>query len=140
MPVFYPFGIPFTSSFAETASLALFTDLEIETASFANTARFGPSGSKGDPAVPGDCSSYGAEFRPFPPIEDGYSLPSEIVAARQTYILCVETTTLPTFIVPTLIDGGDFDTENFAITIDGGAPETIHGFIADGGSPSTEIV
>jgi hypothetical protein len=139
MSVFYPFGIPTTSSFAETASLALFTELEIESASFANTARFGPSGSKGDPALPIDCTQYGAEFRTFPALQPGYSLPSNVATARQTYILCVETTTLPEFVVPAHIDGGAPNTINFELNIDGGEPETIHGFIADGGSPSTII-
>jgi hypothetical protein len=139
MPVFYPFGIPTTSSFAETASLALFTDLEIESASFADIARFGPSGSKGPPALPIDCALYGAEFREFPAPSGSNVIPEEVLAARQTYILCVETTTLPEFIVPTFVDGGAPNTINFELNIDGGEPATIHGFVADGGVPSTII-
>jgi hypothetical protein len=139
MPVFYPFGIPTTSSFAETASLALFTDLEIESASFADTARFGPSGSKGPDATPIDCAQYGAEFRAFPELQSGYSLPSNVAEARQTYILCVIPPEVPDFVVPTHIDGGAPNTINFDLNIDGGEPETVHGFIADGGTPSTVI-
>ena len=139
MPVFYPFGIPTTSSFAETASLALFTDLEIESASFVDIARFGPSGSKGPPALPVDCARYGAEFREFPSPSGSNVIPEEVLAARQTYILCVRPPEIPDFVVPSHIDGGAPDTINFELVIDGGQPETIHGFIADGGNPSTII-
>jgi hypothetical protein len=140
MPVFYPFGIPTTSSFSETASLALFTELEIVSASFANTARFGPSGSKGFDALPEDCARYsGSEFREFPGLQPGYSLPSNVAAARQNYILCVIPQEIPDFIVPNIIDGGAPSTINFELDIDGGDPTTVHGFIADAGNPSTEI-
>jgi hypothetical protein len=142
MPVFYPFGIPTTSSFAETASLALFTDLEepLLSASFAEVARLGPSGSNGQDALPADCARYsGSEFREFPTLADGYNLPDEVIAARQTYILCVIPLEVPDFVVPAHIDGGAPNTINFDLNIDGGEPETIHGFIADGGNPSTNI-
>jgi len=140
MSVFYPFGIPTTSSYAETASLALFTDLEIVSASFAEVARFGPTGSRGQDALPADCARYsGSEFREFPALAEGYELPENVAAARETYILCVIPPEVPDFILPSIIDGGLHNTVNFELSIDGGDPSTVHGFIADGGNPSTEI-
>jgi hypothetical protein len=134
MSVFYPFGIPTTSSFAETASFAFFTDELIETASFAIQARLGPTGSKGIDAGPADCIRLGAEFKEFPEVSEGLVIPVEVVQARNTYILCVETTTGAPFIVPAILDGA-FPNTIFITEISGGTPLTQFFLFADGGGP-----
>jgi hypothetical protein len=89
MSVFFPFGIPVTSSYAETASYAFITRENIVSASFTNFANFGPSGSIGDPAQPIDCSIYGATFQNFPNPAPGAIIPTNVLLARENYILCV---------------------------------------------------
>jgi hypothetical protein len=138
MPVFYPFGIPFSSSYAETASFARFTDLTIQNATFANVAIVGPTGSKGDPAIPSDCALYGAEYRPFPTPPSGFIIPPAVEAARQSYILCVLPEIVDPFVVPTILDGGTPTNESDLI-INGGVPGTIYPYLANGGTPATEI-